>query len=182
MSAFCEQAKWKREEIPDHKFDYVDVDEFIDESFGYKLKYLSFFLLTLKWLLVYVVDVLIMGFLFATNSFSDTKNCRTSPHPGNGSTPLPGTDQGINTRLTCAQSLDTEKILPSTLRPFVILISILISLILLFVDCRNARTVIKSRDISYAYTTPVAYRYYSIKSFAYFCLFNQIQNSRRRWM
>ncbi|KAJ3210856.1 hypothetical protein HDU67_004957 [Dinochytrium kinnereticum] len=147
MVVCCEQAKWKREEIPDHKFDYIDVDEFIDDSFSYKLKYAFLFLLTLKWLLIYVVDIVIMCFLFATNSFSDTKNCRTVP------------EEQINTRLTCAHSLDTEKILPSTIRPFIILITILISLILLFIDCRNAQTVIRSRDISYAYTTPIAYRW-----------------------
>ncbi|KAJ3099933.1 hypothetical protein HDU97_002665 [Phlyctochytrium planicorne] len=205
MAGCCEQAKWKREEIPDHKFDCIDIDELIDESFPFKLKYAFLFILTVKWLLIYVVDVLIMVFLFATNSFSETKKCHGNSAAQSGSIGSSllangteavygilnaantmmgdggpgGMNDNLNARLTCAQSQDTERILPSTIRPFIILITILISLILLFIDCRNALTVIRSRDISYAYTTPVAYRYYSLTSYPHFCLFNRIQNSRK---
>ena len=47
---------WKREEIPDHKFDYVDVDSFVDNSLIRKTLYSSVFIYALKgiitWMLV----------------------------------------------------------------------------------------------------------------------------------
>ena len=47
---------WKREEIPDHKFDYVDVDAFVDHSLTREILYLSVFIYALKgiitWMLV----------------------------------------------------------------------------------------------------------------------------------
>lgn len=48
---FSQQTKgmsWKREEIPDHKFDYVDIEEFTDNSFWRKFAYSSVFIFALK--------------------------------------------------------------------------------------------------------------------------------------
>jgi hypothetical protein len=43
----------------------------------------------------------------------------------------------------------------------------------------KAQKIIRSRDISYAFTSLIAYRYYAIRSYAHYCLFSQIQSSRK---
>jgi hypothetical protein len=60
-----------------------------------------------------------------------------------------------------------------------IMLSILSSFVLLAFEWRKANKIIKSRDISYAFTSLIAYRYYAIRSYAHYCLFSQIQNSRK---
>jgi hypothetical protein len=60
-----------------------------------------------------------------------------------------------------------------------IMLSILSSFVLLAFEWRKANKIIKSRDISYAFTSLIAYRYYAIRSYAHYCLFAQIQNSRK---
>jgi quinol-cytochrome oxidoreductase complex cytochrome b subunit len=61
-----EQAEWKREEIPDHKFDHVDVKDFHDESLSRKLMYMTVFAMTLKAILVYAADVGAVFLVMAT--------------------------------------------------------------------------------------------------------------------
>ncbi|KAI8854365.1 hypothetical protein BC829DRAFT_223273 [Chytridium lagenaria] len=80
---------------------------------------------------------------------------------------------------SCGRDSDLKKFLPQTIRPYLIISSVLISFILLFIDWRKAQIIIKSRDISYSFTSPIAYRYYVLRSYAHYCLFCQIQNSRR---
>jgi hypothetical protein len=45
---------------------------------------------------------------------------------------------------------------------------------------KKAVAIIQSRDISYAFTTMIAYRYYAIKSYAHFCLFSKIHSSKKQ--
>lgn len=40
--------------------------------------------------------------------------------------------------------------------------------------------IIKSRDISYAFTNIMANNYYSLKSYDHFCFFSQINNSKKK--
>jgi quinol-cytochrome oxidoreductase complex cytochrome b subunit len=51
------EASWQRENISDHKFDYVDVDDFLDYSILNRLRYSLIFLFTLKSILVYMADI-----------------------------------------------------------------------------------------------------------------------------
>ena len=57
--------------------------------------------------------------------------------------------------------------------------SVLMSFVLLFFEWRKARTIIRSGDISYAFTSSIAYRFYAIRSYPHYCFFSQIQNSRK---
>ncbi|KAI8831868.1 hypothetical protein BC829DRAFT_101791 [Chytridium lagenaria] len=158
----CEKAKWKREEIADHKFDYIDVDDFIEDSLWRKIAYAGVFLLTLKSIVVYMNDILIASLIIQNIS---TKSCDNNNN-----------SFSLN---SCGRDSDLKKFLPQTIRPYLIISSVLISFILLFIDWRKAQIIIKSRDISYSFTSPIAYRYYVLRSYAHYCLFCQIQNSRR---
>lgn len=60
-----------------------------------------------------------------------------------------------------------------------IIASLIVSFLLLAFEWKKANAIIKSRDISYAFTSLVAYRFYTIRSYPYYCFFSQIQNSRK---
>ncbi|KAI9592293.1 hypothetical protein BDF19DRAFT_484471 [Syncephalis fuscata] len=50
-------VKWKREIIPDHKFDFVDINEFYDNSTWMRLKYCIVYVLIMKSVGAYIADV-----------------------------------------------------------------------------------------------------------------------------
>jgi hypothetical protein len=79
--------KWKREQVADHKFDFIDVDEFYDNSCWTKMKYMMIFLSVIKSTLTYLADLWTAGILLisavsehvCTNSYvrtQDTDNFR----------------------------------------------------------------------------------------------------------
>lgn len=57
---------------------------------------------------------------------------------------------------------------------------IIFSFCLLAYEAHKARAVVRSRDISYAYTNVMANDYYSIRSYDHFCFFCQINNSKKK--
>src|SRR5690348_2231961 len=60
-------AKWKREQVQDHKFDFVDTEEFKENKFTRKLMYSFVFLIVLKSVLVYVIDLWNAGVLLSSD-------------------------------------------------------------------------------------------------------------------
>ncbi|KAJ3036776.1 hypothetical protein HDV00_002388 [Rhizophlyctis rosea] len=119
--------------------------------------------ITLKSILVYMADIGIVVLLFAgENLFSTTPSAST---PG-------------------AQTANSDKAmfenaLPQNIRRWLILATVILSFILLAWEWRKAWRIIKSNDISYAFTNTVSYRFYVIRSYAHFCFFEQVQNSRK---
>lgn len=51
------EPKWKREVVRDHKFDYVDIDEFYDPSCGARMEYMLIYVFVLKSFAVYIADL-----------------------------------------------------------------------------------------------------------------------------
>ncbi|KAJ3253625.1 hypothetical protein HK103_000413 [Boothiomyces macroporosus] len=84
-----------------------------------------------------------------------------------------GGTTGNNTRSVVVDTLGTAPTF------FIILLSFLVSFGLLALEWKKSWKVIQSRDISYAFTSIIAYRYYCIRSYPHYCFFNQIQNSRK---
>ncbi|KAJ3031151.1 UNVERIFIED_CONTAM: hypothetical protein HDU68_006282 [Siphonaria sp. JEL0065] len=165
---------WKREEIPDHKFDYLDVDEFIDDNWLRKLQYSFIFFLTVKSVLVYTADITILVLMIQSNVFDANFACTSnSTAPGNNDI-----SNGIAS-IFCSGKGITETLAPKKARPWIMLASVIMSLVLLLLDWRKGRIVIKSRDISYSLTNHVAYRYYVLKSYPHYCFFAEILNSRK---
>ena len=56
---------------------------------------------------------------------------------------------------------------------------IIMSFLLLLWEARKARAIIRSRDISYAFTNVMANNHYSLKSYNHFSFFCQINNSTK---
>ncbi|KAJ3270266.1 hypothetical protein HDU76_011184, partial [Blyttiomyces sp. JEL0837] len=112
-----------------------------------------------------MADVAIVALLYVSGSFSNSINCNSTSY---------------TVTTTCNQGPSvTQEIMPLPVRPWLILATVILSFILLFIDWRKAQAIIKSRDISYAFTSPIAYRYYVLRSYPHYCFFSQIQNSRK---
>lgn len=56
---------------------------------------------------------------------------------------------------------------------------ILLGFLLLGLEIRRARAIIKSRDISHAFTSLIASRFYTVRSYPHYCFFAQIDNSKK---
>ena len=86
---------------------------------------------------------------------------------------------GISPVFCSSNELGFSKILPPEARLAIMFGSILISYLLLALDWREANKIIKSRDISYAFTSTIAYRYYVIQSYPHYCFFDVIRDHQR---
>lgn len=81
--------------------------------------------------------------------------------------------------LSESDSSNTIKV-PFTIGKWIFLGCIIFSFLLLAWESRKARMIIRSRDISYAFTNIMANNYYSLKSYDHFCFFSQINNSKKK--
>jgi hypothetical protein len=153
MCLCCGEAKWQREFVVDHKFDYVKIDEFESESRWLHFKYLYIYVFIIRGVVVYVADLLSL-----VVQFSGTSGVAGAGSPNNTG------NEFLNYVYEYLK--------------WIYLVCVLISFALLAVDVRKARRIIKSRDISFAFTSVIAYRYYAIKKFAYFCFFEMISDNK----
>jgi hypothetical protein len=53
----CKIDDWKRQKVQDHKFDFIDVDDYIDNSPWRKFKYSLVFAMVIKGILIYCADL-----------------------------------------------------------------------------------------------------------------------------
>ncbi|KAJ3236056.1 hypothetical protein HDU78_004860 [Chytriomyces hyalinus] len=162
----------------DHKFDYIDVDDFIDDNWVRKLQYSFIFFLTVKSVLVYTADLTILALMIDSGVFTNSIDCGAASGTGEGSTTTDLT-KGFGAIFCTNGTSITSQLAPKAARPWIMLASVIMSLVLLLLDWRKGRIVIKSRDISYSLTNHVAYRYYVLKSYPHYCFFSEILNSRK---
>ncbi|CAG8563225.1 10947_t:CDS:2 [Acaulospora morrowiae] len=139
-------AKWKREEVQDHKFDFVDVSDFYESSILRKFKYSILFMVVLKSILVYMADMWTAGILLIFDRWSSA----------------------------------IQPKIPFFISKWIYVGCIFFSFLLLAWDIKKARHIIATRDISYAFTSTIAYRYYTLRSYKHYCFFSQINNSKKK--
>ncbi|KAF9017844.1 hypothetical protein CPC16_002402 [Podila verticillata] len=147
---------WRRQKVEDHKFDFIDVEDYIDSSVWRKFKYSLVFAIVIKGILLYCADLWTAVNLLVSGTWSSN---------------LGVSNDQISFR-DIKISFEIYK--------WVFAACIILSFILLAWDIKKAMAIIKSRDISYAFTSMIAYRYYAIKSYAHFCLFERIHNSKKQ--
>ncbi|KAJ1965121.1 Potassium transporter [Dispira parvispora] len=145
-------TKWKREVINDHKFEYIDVNDFTRKGIRIGLGYAWIFILVIKATLVYVADLYTAVSLFFVDKLYASQQSIYN-------------DNGLK---------DYFKYLR-----WVFLASIVCSYGLLFWEMRKARRILASRDIAYAYTSPLVYRYLCVISYPHYCFFCEIDRHRR---
>jgi len=153
----CGGPQWKREIVPDHKFDFIDTRDFTDHSCTMRIKYLWIYVLVLKSFLVYVFDIYTAITMLTTSNWSNHifNSCKQ------------GTDNG------CVA-------IPFNIGKWLFVGCIIFSFLLLAYEARKARKIIQSRDISYAFTNIMANNYYSLRSYDHFCFFSRINNSTKK--
>lgn len=153
----CSGGTWKREVVPDHKFDFIDTRDFTDNSFGMRMKYLWLYIIVLKGFMVYISDIFTAITMLSTTSWSNAifKSC--PEHSTNGCVAI-----------------------PFSIGKWLFFGCICFSFLLLAYEAYKAKRIIASRDISYAFTNVMANNYYSLRSYDHFCFFNHISNSTKR--
>ncbi|KAH9943337.1 uncharacterized protein BXZ73DRAFT_40318 [Epithele typhae] len=153
----CKGATWKREVVPDHKFDFLDTRDFRDTGFGMRMKYLWLYIGVLISFLVYVSDIFTAITMLTTTSWSNAIFNSCPKNNSNG----------------CVY-------IPFSIGRWLFFGCVIASFILLAYDSYKARKIIQSRDISYAFTNVMANKYYSLRSYDHFCLFDHISASTKR--
>lgn len=161
----CSGAKWKREIVPDHKFDFVDTREFRDNGFMMRLKYLWLYIIVLKSFLVYVSDIFTAITMLSTESWSNEifQQCAQNQNKSK--------DKDNSAADCIAIPFNTGK--------WLFVGCIIFSFLLLAYESRKSKKIIASRDISYAFTNVMANNYYSLRSYDHFCFFDHISNSTK---
>ncbi|KAF9577622.1 hypothetical protein BGW38_007054, partial [Lunasporangiospora selenospora] len=148
---------WRRQKVEDHKFDFIDVEDYVDNSIWRKFKYSLVFAIVIKGILIYCADLWTAVNLLVTENWSSDLGV--------------GSDGQISFNVITI-SFEVYK--------WIFAGCILLSFFLLAWDVKKAVVIIQSHDISYALTSMIAYRYYAIKSYAHFCLFQKIHNSKKQ--
>ncbi|KAF9147278.1 hypothetical protein BG015_011110 [Linnemannia schmuckeri] len=151
-------AHWKREKVQDHKFDFINVDDFIDNSCWRQFRYMLVFLIIIRGILVYCSDI-----FTAVNLWTNKNPNSLISKTGSGDLDL-GVG-GIKLSMEVYKYLFTG--------------CIVLGLLLLALDIRRANGIIASRDISYAFTSQIAARYYTVRSYPHYCFFAEIDNSKK---
>ncbi|KAL8281280.1 hypothetical protein RQP46_006314 [Phenoliferia psychrophenolica] len=153
-------AQWKREEVPDHKFDFIDVRDFHATNCTTRLQYAWLYVLVVKSFAVYVADIYTMVALLASNHWSGSVL----------------TSEAANSGSSSATAIEV----PFSIGKWIFFGCIVLSMLLFLWEARKSRAIIRSRDISYAFTNVMAQNYYSLKSYDHFCFFSQIDNSKKK--
>ncbi|KAK3829253.1 MAG: hypothetical protein J3Q66DRAFT_27115 [Benniella sp.] len=149
-------SQWKREFVQDHKFDFINVDDFIDNSCWRQFRYMLMFAAIIRGILVYCSDIFTAANLLANSN-------------ENSFVPKSGVELEV---------FGKNK-LPFEVYKWLFSGCILLGFLLLGLEIRRARAIILSRDISYAFTSLIASRFYSVRSYPHYCLFASIHNSKK---
>lgn len=124
----CGTANWKREEVPDHKFDFIDVRDYYTKAFMTRLRYCILFVFVFKSFAVYVADIYTAVTLLAFHHFNGSIYTRVEDDPTN------------NVKV------------PFVYGKWIFTGCIIFSFCLLAYEANKTRRIVRSRDISYAYT------------------------------
>ncbi|KAF5333410.1 hypothetical protein D9611_002178 [Ephemerocybe angulata] len=150
----CGGAKWKREEVPDHKFDFIDTREFYDNSFFMRVKYIWVYVIVLKSFLVYISDIFSAITMLTSKTWSNEIFEECGDTPG------------------CF-------FIPFNTGKWLFVGCIIFSFLLLAYESHKSKKIIASRDISFAFTNVMANNYYSLRSYNHFCFFEHISDSTK---
>ncbi|KAK0520144.1 Potassium transporter [Tilletia horrida] len=148
-------ADWKREEVLDHKFDFIDVRDYRDNGMMAQLKYTLLYANMAKSVAVYLADIYTAITLIVMGHLSGPLYSEVATEHS----PL-------------SVSVEYTR--------WIFTGCIIFSFLLLAYEAHKARAIVRSRDISYAYTNVMANNWYSLNSYDHFCFFQQINDSKKR--
>ncbi|KAG8698253.1 hypothetical protein FRC08_006036 [Ceratobasidium sp. 394] len=146
--------QWKREEVQDHKFDFIDTRDYHSKNFGIRMRYIWVYVLVVKAFLVYMSDIFTAVTMLSSDGWTNQIYSECGDH--------------------CAVDIKFDA------AKWVFVSCIIFSFLLLAYEAYKAKKIIASRDISYAFTNVMANTYYSLRSYDHFCFFCQIENSTKK--
>ncbi|CCM04824.1 uncharacterized protein FIBRA_07017 [Fibroporia radiculosa] len=170
----CGGSTWKREVVPDHKFDFVDTRDFTDHSCGMRMKYLWLYITVLISFLVYVSDIFTAVTMLTSKTWSNQIYNDCTQGAGNGCVYIPfsiGKWLFFGCIIASFLLVSVHPLPPQMPEP---------DLLQLAYEMHKAKKIIASRDISYAFTNVLANHYYSLRSYDHFCFFCHISSSTKK--
>ena len=154
--------KWKKEAVVAYKFDYIDKDIIVSESLWWRFTYLGIYVALIRTILMYAADIFSIVVLFVP--FLKAADGQSISVAGSDWLTFFGVGMSDDLR---------------TAFKWLYVASVSVSLCLLIVDAYKARRIIRSRDISLAMTSITAKRWFSMKQYAYYCLFQRLAAARK---
>ncbi|KAG8747410.1 hypothetical protein FRC10_001081 [Ceratobasidium sp. 414] len=128
--------QWKREEVQDHKFDFIDTRDYHSKNFGIRMRYIWVYVLVVKAFLVYMSDIFTAVTMLSSSGWTNQIYSECGDH--------------------CAIIIQFD------VAKWVFVGCIIFSFLLLAYEAYKAKKIIASRDISYAFTNVMANTYYSL--------------------
>lgn len=147
--------KWKREAVPDHKFDFVDTRDYRSKALGIRLQYLWVYILVIKSFLVYISDIYTATTMLTSKDWS-------------------------NKIFKACQDPKGCVAIPFSVAKWLFVGCIIVGFLLLAYEARKSKKIIASHDISFAFTNVMAQNYYSLRSYDHFCFFCHINDSTKK--
>ncbi|KAG7535952.1 hypothetical protein FFLO_03550 [Filobasidium floriforme] len=150
----CCQARWKREVVQGHKFDFINIHEYHLNDWFTRLRYLFVYLLLAKSFAVYCLDIFTAITMLSTDNWTNAiyRKC--------------GDDCVVTIKFEVAK--------------WIFVGCIIASFVLLAYESCKARLIIRSRDIAFAYTNVMANDYYSVRDYDYFCFWCHVSESEKK--
>lgn len=165
MGNAASMPKWQqeRDQTIDHTFNYIDAEEVKSNRPWLHFTYSFIFIAIVKAFVVYMADIFSVVLLFKPLALKS----------------LPETS-GSSAAEGLYGQRDTVGFLRIDVQKWIYLGAVSISILLLLWDMRKAKKVIATRDIAFALANLIAYRYYSMRNYGYYCLFQRITNALKR--
>lgn len=168
MRCLTQKNKWREQRSKPHKFSEIDVDHYRNNRFGGKFKYFFVYAFALKNVLAYMADI---GVVIMTvyNFFGKNSLLRSFDE----STRNPDMDSYVSIMQKSPIKLSM------TARLAIICSTIFLSFVFLAFEWHRGMKIVRSQDISMAFTNDVSYYYYILRSYPHYCFFKLIEYCRK---
>jgi hypothetical protein len=134
----------------------------------------------IKSIAVYIADIYTLISLFVSGKWS--ASILNSDAAKSDSTSSSVLEVPFSVRFSSLLSLfyRTELLFLGQIGKWIFFGCIIFSFLLLLWEARKSRAIIKSRDISYAFTNVMSQNWYALRSYDHYCFFCQIDNSKKK--
>ena len=179
MGCCGEPPRWHNEDYPSHKFDQVDLDEYRSRNAWDRFMHMVLWIGVIASTSMYVFDLyqtVRLGIKYVSAKLhTPTEFSNVSVYPSLEQI----TAEAIKSSQSIPPTSDKYWAILDQGAFFIYAGSLIISLLLLYIDYRKARRIINSSEISLAFTNSLAYNLYSLKSYSYFGFFQKIDRNKR---
>lgn len=149
----------------------MDIEEYDQGSAWLRFKYIFVYLAVFRSCLIYLSDVAAVVFLFYPLQVErERERVCACIRESFDACPLI-----IFQVDTIGTSFSPPAVAGLEFLKWMYLFCLVMAIVLLAIDIRKAKRIVESRDISLAFTSTIAYRYYSIQWYPYYCFFAEVR-------